>query len=98
MLATPNTCRRYVGTMVASFTLTAFAGLPPTQVVPAGSSELRQSVDTVVVTVLRFEAEFRSPLEPLYASASVVAFTDSDCDTYTCPAAASAAALASFCS
>jgi hypothetical protein len=78
--------------------LTAFAGLPAPQVAPAGSIELRQTVDTVVVTVPRVGFAFRSPLEPLYASACEVVFTDADWEIYTSPAAASAAALASFCS
>jgi hypothetical protein len=61
----PNMPNSHVGTVVASFTFTAFTGLPLPQVVPAGSIELRQTVETVVVTAPRVELAFMSPPEQL---------------------------------
>ena len=96
MLLKPNTPRSQVGTLVVSLTWTEFLAGLVVQVDPAGWSELRQAVVTVVVTGPMLASTFLSPLEPLYKSAWVVEFTVCDWVTYTCPAAASAAALASF--
>jgi hypothetical protein len=91
----PNTFMKKVGTLADSVTTTEFAGLPLPHVVPAGISELRHFVQTVVLMDTRLSPTFKSPLLPAYWPAMAVAVPRLDV-LYTFPAAASAPALAAF--
>jgi hypothetical protein len=93
---TPNRAMKVVFTVVLLVTTTAFATEVELHVVPFGMSELIHRVFTDVLTVPRPELALAPPLEALNWFAIDVEFTDADCESYTNPEAASAAALAEF--